>query len=110
MKNKPPTHKAKINDTPLIQICRRIIELSKRCGIKKYSSKYSNKIFTNYQQIVLLCLKQKSGAGFKSRKISHYYIFRIEYMQRKKLSLCKKKNWHNLFRRGFGRARASFKI
>lgn len=150
MKNKPPSHKAQIKDTPLIQICRRIIESLKRCGIKKYSSKYSNKIFTNYQQIVLLCLKQKSGAGykafiyeeliemphiieflslktiphpdtlnkfairikqttleaallmstartgikklflgqdgtgFKSRKISHYYVFRIEYIQRKK--------------------------
>ena len=136
-------------DTPLIQICRRIVELCKRAGIKKYSSKFSNRIFTNYQKMVLLCLKQKSGAGydafieeelieyphvieflkleiiphpdtinkfaknikqtvlelvllqttartgikklvlgqdgtgFKSRKISHYYIFRIEYYQRK---------------------------
>ena len=136
-------------DTPLIQICRRIVELCKRAGIKKYSSKFSNRIFTNYQKMVLLCLKQKSGAGydafieeeliehphvieflkfetiphpdtinkfaknikqtvlelvllqttartgikklvlgqdgtgFKSKKISHYYIFRIEYYQRK---------------------------
>lgn len=137
------------NDTPLIRICKRIIELCKRAGIKKYSSKYSNKIFTNYQKMVLLCLKQKSGVGydafieeelielphvieflkigalphpdtlnkfalrikqtilelvllqttartgikklvlgqdgtgFKSKKISHYYVFRIEYYQRK---------------------------
>ena len=137
-------------DTPLIRICKRIIELCKRAGIKKFSSKFSNRIFTNYQKMVLLCLKQKSGAGydsfieeeliehphvieflkletiphpdtinkfaksikqtvlelvllqttartgikklvlgqdgtgFKSKKVSHYYIFRIEYYQRKK--------------------------
>ncbi len=135
--------------TPLIQICCRIIELCKRAGIKKYSSKYSNRLFTNYQHIVLLILKQKScagyecfieeelaewphvveaiglksipspdtlnkfakrikqtvlelvllqatartgikklvlgqdGTGFKARKISHYYVFRLEYFQRK---------------------------
>ena len=137
-------------DTPLIQICRRIKELCKRSGIKKYSSKFSNRIYDNYQKIILLCLKQKfgsgylafieedlvelphiveyleletiphpdtinkfaigikqtvlelvllqttartgikklvlgqDGTGFKSKKISHYYIFRIEYFQRKK--------------------------
>ena len=136
-------------DTPLIRICRRIVELCKRAGIKKFSSKFSNRIFTNYQLFVLLCLKQKigtgyeafveeelieyphvieflqmetlphpdtlnkfalrikqtimelvllqttartgikklvlgqDGTGFKSRKISHYYVFRIEYYQRK---------------------------
>lgn len=136
-------------ETPLIRICRRIIELCKRSGIKKYCSKYSNRIYDNYQFMVLLCLKQKTGVGykafieeelvelphvveylelcsipdstalnkfairikqsvlelvllqttartgikklflgqdgtgFKSRKISHYYIFRIEYYQRK---------------------------
>ena len=135
--------------TPLIQICRRIIEICKRAGIKKFSSKYSNKIFTNYQLIVLLVLKQKTGSGyegfieedlvewphvveflglkviphhdtlnkfakrikqsilelvllqatartgikvfvlgqdgtgFKAKKISHYYVFRLEYYQRK---------------------------
>lgn len=137
-------------ETPLIQVCRRIKELCKRSGIKKYSSKFSNKIFDNYQLITLLTLKQKTGAGyesfigeelielphvveflrletiphpdtlnkfatrtkqtvlelvllqttartgikklflgqdgtgFKSKKISHYYVFRIEYSQRKK--------------------------
>ena len=136
-------------NTPLIQVCRRIKELCKRVGIKKYCSKFSNKVYDNYQKIVLLCLKQKfgtgyeafideelvelphvigflginslphpntlnkfalrirqtvlelvllqttartgikklvlgqDGTGFKSRKISHYYIFRIEYYQRK---------------------------
>jgi len=140
---------SQITDTPLIQISRRIIELCKRAGIKKYSSKYSNKIYSNYQLIVLLVLKQKTGAGyesfieeeliewayvrdflkldvvphpdtlnkfakrikqstleyvllqstarlglkvlvlgqdgtgFKAKKISHYYVFRIEYFQRK---------------------------
>ena len=139
----------KSTNTPLIQICRRIRELCQRAGIKKYSSKYSNKIFDNYQLLILLTLKQKfgsgyvafieeelielphiseflklksiphpdtlnkfalrikqsilelvllqttartgikklvlgqDGTGFKSKKISHYYIFRIEYFQRK---------------------------
>jgi len=136
-------------DTPLIRICKRIIELYKRAGIKKYSSKYSNKIYDNYQLLTLETLKQKfgsgyvafieeelielphiveylklksiphpdtlnkfakrikqsilelvllqttartgirklvlgqDGTGFKSKKISHYYIFRIEYFHRK---------------------------
>jgi hypothetical protein len=139
-----------LKETPLIQISRRIKELCKRAGIKKYSSKFSNRIFDNYQLIALLTLKQKfgsgyeafieeelielphvveflglktiphpdtlnkfalrikqsvlelvllqtiartgikklvlgqDGTGFKSKKISHYYIFRIEYLQRKK--------------------------
>lgn len=138
-----------MKETPLIRICKRIKELCKRAGIKKYSSKFSNKIFDNYQLMTLLTLKQKfgsgyiafieeelielphiteflelesiphpdtlnkfatrikqsvlelvllkttartgvkklvlgqDGTGFKSKKISHYYIFRIEYFQRK---------------------------
>lgn len=55
-----------MKETPLILICRRIIELCKRAGIKKYSSKYSNKLYTNYQLIVLLCLKQKEDVGFEA--------------------------------------------
>ena len=136
-------------ETPLIHVCRRIIELCKRAGIKKYPSKYHNRIYTTHQLMVLECIKQKSGAGyeafieeelvemphvveflnlislphpdtlnkfakrikqtvlelvllqttartgikklvlgqdgtgFKSKKISHYYLFRIEYCQRK---------------------------
>jgi len=136
-------------ETPLIQICRRIIELCKRAGIKKFSSKFSNRLYTNHQLFVLLCLKQKigtgyeafieeeliehphiieflqletiphpdtlnkfalrikqttlelvllqttartgikklilgqDGTGFKSKKVSHYYLFRIEYYERK---------------------------
>ena len=138
-----------MQETPLIRICKRIIELCKRAGIKKYSSKFSNRLYTNYQFMVLLCLKQKfgtgyvafideelveiphvidflginslphpntlnkfalrikqtilelvllqttartgikklvlgqDGTGFKSRKISHYFVFRIEYYERK---------------------------
>jgi len=138
-----------MKQTPLIQISRRIKELCKRAGIKKYSSKFSNRLYDNYQLITLLTLKQKfgsgyeafieeelielphiveylqlksiphpdtlnkfalrikqsvlelvllqttartgikklvlgqDGTGFKSKKISHYYIFRIEYFQRK---------------------------
>lgn len=136
-------------ETPLIHVCRRIIELCKRAGIKKYSCKYHNRIYTTHQLMVLECLKQKTGAGyeafigeeliemphiveflkleslphpdtlnkfasrikqttlqlvllqttartgikklvlgqdgtgFKSKKVSHYYLFRIEYYQRK---------------------------
>src|SRR3989344_9614576 len=55
-----------MNETPLIQICRRIKELCKRAGIKKYSSKFSNKIYDNYQLMILLCLKQKIGIGFEA--------------------------------------------
>ena len=139
----------KIRNTPLIRVCTRIIELCKRSGIKKYCSKFDNRIYDNYQHIVLLTLKQKygcgyrafideelielphvvafldlktiphfttlqkfaqaikqsflelvllqstartgikklflgqDGTGFKSKKISHYYIFRLEYFQRK---------------------------
>ncbi|RLI99219.1 MAG: hypothetical protein DRP06_03910 [Candidatus Aenigmatarchaeota archaeon] len=137
------------NNTPLIRVCKRIVELCKRSGIKKYSSKFHNRLYDNFQFMVLLCLKQKSGVGykafieeeliewphvveflklktvphpdalnkfanrikqsvlelvllqttartgikklflgqdgtgFKSKKISHYYIFRVEYFQRK---------------------------
>lgn len=55
-----------MKDTPLIQVCRRIKELCKRSGIKKYSSKFSNKVYDNYQKIILLCLKQKEGVGFEA--------------------------------------------
>src|SRR3989344_7684577 len=70
-------------DTPLIRICKRIIELCKRAGIKKFSSKFSNRIFTNYQKMVLLCLKQKSGAGYDSfieeELIEHPHV--IEFLK-----------------------------
>ncbi|MFW6173566.1 MAG: transposase [Elusimicrobiota bacterium] len=145
-----------MKQTPLIRICKRIKELCKRAGIKKYSSKYSNKIFDNYQHIILEVLKEKfgcgdktfineelvelphivqhlklktiphpdtlrkfrkrikqsvlelvllqttartgikklvlgqDGTGFKSKKISHYYVFRIEYLQRTKKKKLKK--------------------
>ena len=54
------------NNTPLIRVCLRIIELCKRSGIKKYSSKFHNRLYDNYQFMVLLCLKQKSGVGYKA--------------------------------------------
>lgn len=57
--------KSSPTNTPLIQICRRIVELCKRSGIKRYSSKYHNKLYTTYQFIVLLCLKQKCQCGYK---------------------------------------------
>ena len=56
----------KTETTPLIQICSRIIEKCKRSGIKKYSSKFCNQLYTNYQFIVLLCLKQKTQSGYES--------------------------------------------
>lgn len=55
----------KTKTTPLIRICNRIIEKCKRSGIKKYTSKYDNKLYSNHQFIVLLCLKQKAQCGYK---------------------------------------------
>jgi transposase len=56
----------KSKTTPLIRICDRIIEKCKRSGIKRYSSKFDNRIYDNYQFIVLLCLKQKAQCGYKA--------------------------------------------
>lgn len=59
-------HPVKNTTTPLIQVCDRIIEKCKRAGIKKYTSKYDNRIYDNHQFIVLLCLKQKAQCGYKA--------------------------------------------
>lgn len=56
----------KTTETPLIHICRRIKEFCKRAGIKKYSSVFHNKVYTDHQKLVLLCLKQKFGCGYKA--------------------------------------------
>ncbi len=56
----------KTKTTPLIQICSRIIEKCKRAGIKRYSSKFDNKLYTDHQFVVLLCLKQKAHCGYKA--------------------------------------------
>jgi transposase len=56
----------KTKTTPMIQICSRIIEKCKHSGIKRYSSKFDNRLYTNYQFVVLLCLKQKAQCGYKA--------------------------------------------
>ena len=56
----------KTKTTPLIRICARIIEKCKRAGIKRYGSKFDNKLYTNYQFIALFCLKQKEQCGYKA--------------------------------------------
>lgn len=52
-------------DTQYIKYTKRIIELCKRAGIKKYNNKYSNKIYTNYQHITLLTLRQYEQKGYE---------------------------------------------
>ena len=52
-------------ETQYIKYAKRIIELCKRAGIKKYNSKFSNKIFDNYQHITLQCIRQCEQKGYK---------------------------------------------
>ena len=52
-------------DTQYIKYAKRTIELCKRSGLKKYNSKYSNKIYDNYQFITLLCIKQYEQKGYE---------------------------------------------
>lgn len=54
-----------VNETQYIKYAKRIIELCKRSGIQRYSSKFSNKIYTNYQLIVLLSFKQYERKGYE---------------------------------------------
>ena len=52
-------------ETQYIKYTKRIIELCKKAGIKKYNSKFSNKIFDNYQHITLQCIRQYEQKGYK---------------------------------------------
>ncbi len=52
-------------DTQYIKYAKRITELCKRAGIKKYNSKFSNKIYDNYRHITLLTIKQYEQKGYE---------------------------------------------
>lgn len=58
-------NKKEINETQYIKYAKRIKELCKRAGVKKYNSKYSNKIFDNYQHITFQCLRQYEQKGYE---------------------------------------------
>ena len=45
-------------ETQYIKYAKRIMEICKRSGINEYNSKFSNKIYNNYQYITLLCIRQ----------------------------------------------------
>lgn len=55
---------AEKEDTKYIKIAKRIIELCKRSGLPNYTSRFSNHIYTTYQHIVLLCLRQYERKGY----------------------------------------------
>lgn len=52
-------------DTPYIKYAKRIIELCKRAGISKRNSKFSNKIYDNFQHITLQCTRQYEQKGYE---------------------------------------------
>lgn len=53
------------NETQYIKYAKRIIELCKRAGIKKYNSRFSNKLYDNYQHITLLTIRQYEQKGYE---------------------------------------------
>ena len=54
-----------VEDTQYIKYAKRIIELCKRSGLKKYNSKFSNKIYDNHQHITLLSIRQYEQKGYE---------------------------------------------
>jgi len=52
-------------ETQYIKYSKRTTELCKRAGIKKYNSKYSNKLYDNYQHINLQCIRQYEQKGYE---------------------------------------------
>ena len=53
------------DETQYIKYSKRIIELCKRAGVKKYNSKFSNKLYDNYQHITLQCIRQYEQKGYE---------------------------------------------
>ena len=53
------------NETQYIKSAKRITELCKRAGIKKHNSKFSNKIYDNYQHTTLQCIRQYEQKGYE---------------------------------------------
>lgn len=52
-------------DTQYIKYAKRIIEMCKRSGLPKYTSKVSNHVYTTYQHIALLCFRQYERKGYE---------------------------------------------
>jgi len=52
-------------ETQYIKYAKRTEELCKRAGVKKYSSKFSNKLYNNYQHITLQCIRQYEQKGYE---------------------------------------------
>ena len=52
-------------ETQYIKYSKRITELCKRAGIKKHNSKFSNKLYDNYQHINLQCIRQYEQKGYE---------------------------------------------
>ncbi len=52
-------------DTQYIKVAKRVIELCKRSGLAAYTNQFSNHIYTTYQHITLLCLRQYERKGYE---------------------------------------------
>lgn len=58
-------NKEEKDNTQYIKYAKRIIELCERAGIKKHNSKFSNKLYDNYQHITLLTIRQYEQKGYE---------------------------------------------
>ena len=54
-----------LEETQYIKYAKRTTELCKRSGIKKHNSKFSNKLYDNYQHINLQCIRQYEQKGYE---------------------------------------------
>lgn len=54
-----------VEETQYIKYAKRTIELCKRAGIEKHNSKFSNKIYNNYQHTTLQCIRQYEQKGYE---------------------------------------------
>lgn len=52
-------------DTQYIKYAKRVIEMCKRSGLPKYTSKFSNHVYTTYQHMALLCFRQYERKGYE---------------------------------------------
>jgi hypothetical protein len=52
-------------ETQYIKYAKRIIEMCKRSGLPPYTSKFSNHVYTTYQHIVFLCIRQYEQKGYE---------------------------------------------
>lgn len=53
------------DDTQYIKYAKRIIEFCKRAGVQPYSNRFSNHVYTVYQHVALLCLRQYEQKGYE---------------------------------------------